>query len=67
MDLSKITITRTSLFPRRYLVFDDRYHKIGSVEFRRGVWYCIDTQTNEEYMGLTRDEAIRDWLNRFEN
>ena len=66
MDLSQITITRTTLLPPRYLIFDDRYHKMGSVEMRRGVWYCIDNQTKEEFMGLTRDEAIKDWLTSFD-
>ena len=62
-----IHLVHMGLFSGVYLVCDDQYHKIGSVKRKRGNWYFYDQRNQQEYFGLTRDDAVLMWLHHFDN
>lgn len=49
-------------FRFHYLVYDAAYTKIGSLDYKRGVWTFTHVNTGETWFGLTRTEALRSWL-----
>lgn len=56
----------TDFFRRHFLVYDAAYIKIGSMDYKCGIWYFTLTSSGETWFGLTRDECIRSWLRSYD-
>lgn len=56
----------TDFFHRHYLVYDAVFIKVGSLDYKRGIWYFTQVSTGETWFGLSRVECIRTWIRSFE-
>lgn len=56
-----LRITPIDFWHRHYLVCDLNYHKLGTCDFIRGIWYFSPIDSTDSFMGFTRDDAILSW------
>lgn len=62
MDAHNLKIVATDLFRRHFLVYDESFKKIGSLDCCKGVWTFTLAETMETWFGLSRHEALRSFL-----
>lgn len=64
---SDLSIVPVDFWHRHFLVYDLHFHKLGTCDFVRGMWYFNSVSPKDSYMGLSRDDAIRSWLSYLNN
>lgn len=62
LELKPVNLVCTDFFRRHFLVYDQDFAKLGTVDLRRGVWTFTHAQTSESFFGYSRDDAVNGWL-----
>lgn len=62
LTFNNLSISAIDFWRRHFLVYDLNFHKLGTCDLKRGVWYFSPVDSPENYMGFTRDDAIKAWL-----
>ena len=61
LQLKPINLVRSDFFGRHFLVYDQNFVKLGTVDFRKGCWYFTDIH-GETWLGCSRLDALSSWL-----
>ena len=66
MDFNSLRMVPVDLFHRHFLVYDEEFKKIGTVDLRRGIWTFTLARNSVSFFGFSREDAVRAWI-RFES